>query len=265
VTSSLHTTFGGSIPEYYDRCVGAAWFGPFGRALAERVPMDPGGDVLEIACGTGLVTRSVRERLVPSRKLVATDLSKPMLDYASAKLSDLQGIEWREADGTRLPFGDGGFGAVVCALGVMFMPDKQGAFSEAHRVLKPGGMYALSTWDRIEENICAQVYAETIESLFPGDEEVRFRLPWSMHDERQLRRYLEGAGFGSIVIEKKRLPVTGDARTIATGQVRGTPRGSMLEKKGMSMEEAIDRVTVALGKVLDRAYAQALLTTAIRS
>src|SRR6185503_20411663 len=178
------------LPEYYDRCVGAAWFGPFGRALVEHVPKDPGGDVLEIACGTGLVTQALREKLAPSRKLVATDLSKAMIDYARAKLSALPGIEWREADGTKLPFRDGEFGAVVCALGMMFMPDKKAAFSEAHRVLQRGGMVALSTWDRIEENLCAQVYAETIESLFPGDEEVRFRLPWSMHDEKEIERYL---------------------------------------------------------------------------
>jgi len=245
---NLHATFSGTIPEYYDRCLGPAWFGPFGRELAALLPADPGGDVLEIACGTGLVTRELRDRLAPSRRLVASDLNPPMLDHARSKLAG-RAIEWREADAQMLPFRDREFAAVACALGFMFMPDKPKAFSEARRVLMDGGTLILSVWDRAEENPAARIYAETIESLFPGDEEVRFRLPWSMHDEAALRKLLTDARFDSVRMEKKRLPVAGvDARTIATGQVRGTPRGLLLEKKGVSMERAIDSVTKAIEK-----------------
>jgi SAM-dependent methyltransferase len=245
---NLHTTFGGSIPEYYDRCLGPAQFDPFGRELASLVPRDPGGDLLEIACGTGLVTRRLRDRLDPARRLVASDLSKPMLDYARASLAGIKGIEWHEADAMKLPFADAEFGAVVCALGFMFVPDKPAAFAEARRVLKDGGRLYFSVWDRLEENSCATVSAEAIERLFPDDPEIRFRLPWSMHDEAMLRKLLDDSGFERVRIERKRLPIVGDARTIATGGVRGTPRGVLLEKRGLSMDEAIDRVTVALEK-----------------
>src|SRR5688500_9010954 len=91
----LQRTFGGSIPSYYDRCLGPAWFDRFAADLARRLPRAPGGDVLEIACGTGLMTRHLRERLEPSRRIIATDLSQPMLDFASRKLADLGGIEWQ--------------------------------------------------------------------------------------------------------------------------------------------------------------------------
>jgi SAM-dependent methyltransferase len=247
VTSSLHTTFSGSIPEYYDRCLGPAWFGPFGRELAALLPPDPGGDVLEIACGTGLVTRELRERLAPSRRLVASDLNKPMLDYARSKLGE--------------------FAAVACALGFMFMPDKPKAFSQARRVLKRGGTLILSVWDRAEENDAARIYAETIEALFPGDQEMRFRLPWSMHDQVALRKLLGDARFEVARMEKKRLSVGDvDARTIATGQVRGTPRGLLLERKGVSMDEAIERVASAIAKYLAspgaRLHGQAILVEA---
>ena len=259
--ANLHTTFGGSIPEYYDRCLGPAQFDPFGRELAALVPRDPGGDVLEIACGTGLVTRRLRDRLDPARSLVASDLSKAMLDYARGALAGIKGIEWREADAMKLPFDDGGFGAVVCALGFMFVPDKPAALGEARRVLKDGGHLYFSTWDRIEENSAAKIFADTIEALFPGDEEIRFRLPWSMHDEAALCKLLEDARFEVVRIGKKRLPIVGDARIIATGQVRGTPRGALLEQRGLAMDEAIDRVTVALERA-GAVHGQALFVEA---
>ncbi|HUQ29532.1 MAG TPA: methyltransferase domain-containing protein [Usitatibacter sp.] len=243
---NAHTTFGGSIPEYYDRCLGPAQFDPFGRELAALVPRDTGGDVLEIACGTGLVTRRLRERLDPARRLVASDLSPAMLDYARKSLAGIQGIEWREADATSLPFRDGEFAAVVCALGFMFVPDKPAAFREARRVLAHGGRIYFSVWDRMEENIAAMVSAQAIERIFPDDAEIRFRLPWSMHDETMLRKLLADARFEVVSIQKRRLPILGDPRTLATGGVRGTPRGALLEQRGLSMDEAIERVTVAL-------------------
>jgi SAM-dependent methyltransferase len=265
VTSDPRTSFTGSIPEFYDRCLGPAWFGPAAMELVKRVPADPNGDVLEIACGTGLITREIRKRLSPTRKLVATDLNKPMLDFARDKLSGVEGIEYREADALNLPFGDAEFAVVVCGLGLMFVPDRKRALAEMRRVTRQGGCIVLSTWDAIEENTYAKVYAETIESLFPNDPEVRFRLPWELHDEKVLRDLLSSSGYKDIEIVKNRMPVGGDPRTIATGQVRGTPRGNLLEKKGMSMEEAIDRVTAAIETMREPGYATVIITRARRA
>ncbi len=85
MSEDLQRTFTKGIAENYDQYLGPAWFGPIAEDLARRLPADPGGDVLEVACGTGLVTRPLRERLAPARRLVATDLSPPMLDYARGK------------------------------------------------------------------------------------------------------------------------------------------------------------------------------------
>src|SRR5258705_6271268 len=124
----------------------------FAADLVQRLPEGPPGNVLEIACGTGIVTRRLRERLSPSLRLVATDLSKTMLDYARAKLDARRDIEWREADALKLPFEDGSFGAVVCGFGIMFAPDRQAALREARRVLIESGILLVHVWDRIEED-----------------------------------------------------------------------------------------------------------------
>ena len=244
----LSATFSGSIPEYYDACLGPAWFEPYAEDLARRLPPKPPGDVLEIACGTGLLTRRVRERLDPALRLVATDISKAMLDYARAKLPSA-GIEWREADAARLPFTDGEFGAVLCSFGVMFVPDRRGAFREARRVLKPGGIFLFNVWDRIEENQHALANAQLVEALFPGDSELRFPAPFEMHDPALLRSLLAEAGFREARLEKKGIRVSGiAARTVALGQIRGTPRSLLLEKRGASLDDMVAKLTAALTK-----------------
>ena len=94
---NVSASFSGSIPEFYDKCLGPAWFDVFAADLAQRLPAKPPGDVLEIACGTGVMTGRLRERLDSTVRLTATDLSKAMLDYARGKLSERRDIEWREA------------------------------------------------------------------------------------------------------------------------------------------------------------------------
>lgn len=241
--------FTGSIPEYYDTHLGAAQFEPFAVELARRLPARPGGDVLEVACGTGLVTRHLRERLDTSIRLVATDFSKPMLDYARGKLGEAK-IEWREADAASLPFGDDEFGAVVCAFGFMFVPDKDAAFSEARRVLKDGGPLLFDTWDRLEEHPHVAVMAKVLESFFPSEPEMRFTTPYEMHEPAQLRKLLGDAGFHDVKIEKKRLPLGRvSARTLAIGAVRGTPRSAIIEKRGVSLDDVIEKAARELAKV----------------
>jgi SAM-dependent methyltransferase len=262
-------TFSGSIPDYYDSCLGPAWFDAFAVDLALRLPAQPPGDVLEIACGTGLVTRRLRARLDPTVRLVATDLSKAMLDYARGKLSDYKGIEWREADAVNLPFGDGEFGAVVCAFGVMFVPDKRAAFGQICRVLKEGGILLFNVWDRIEENPHNATCAEVVEGAFPGDKEMRFRIPYEMHDPALLRQLLVEAHFGEVQIEKRLLQLDRvSARTIAIGQIRGTPRSLLIENRGVPLDEMVEKVAAALAKIGGaepyRGPAQALVVEARR-
>jgi ubiquinone/menaquinone biosynthesis C-methylase UbiE len=263
----IKADFTGSIPEHYDRCLGPAWFDAFAEDLVRRVPARPAGDVLEIACGTGRVTRKLRARLDPGTRLIASDLSKAMLQFARGNAGDVKNLEWREADACKLPFGDGAFGAVVCAFGYMFVPDRAAALREARRVLKEGGTLLFDVWDAIEENAHAAINAQVVESLFPGDAEMRYRVPYEMSSLSLLRELLDAAGLRELRIEKKRLPLGAvSARTIAIGQIRGTPRSLLIEQRGVPLDEVIDKVTAALAKAGGadpyRGYAQAIVVEA---
>ena len=117
--SDQHVAFVGSIPENYDRYLGPWLFEPFALDLVRRVQVSEGASVLEIACGTGIVTRQLRDSLPESARLIATDLNEAMLGYAAIKFGPNDKVELRQADATSLPFSDKSFDAVVCQFGVM--------------------------------------------------------------------------------------------------------------------------------------------------
>src|SRR6188508_2038428 len=149
--------FAGSIPKLYDTHLVPLIFEPYATDLANRLGSRPLSRVLEIAAGTGVVTRAIAARLPESVAIIATDLNQAMLDQAAA-VGTQRKVEWRQADAMKLPFEDASFDAVVCQFGVMFFPDKPGAFAEARRVLKPGGLFVFNVWDAIEHN----VFADTV-------------------------------------------------------------------------------------------------------
>src|SRR5687768_6277992 len=123
--SSVHTdkVFSGSISALYETHLVPLIFEPYAADLANRLASRSVTRVLEIAAGTGVVTRALASVLPERVSIVATDLNQPMLDQASA-IGTRRPVEWREADAMRLPFEDATFDAVVCQFGVMFFPDK---------------------------------------------------------------------------------------------------------------------------------------------
>src|SRR5258708_15048112 len=158
------------------------------------MPLRPKGDVLELACGTGIVTQRLRERIDPNFRLVASDLSEAMLAYARSKVKGK--IDWRIADAAALPFKDETFGAVLCALGVMFVPDKEKLFAETRRVLAEGGLLLFNTWDRIELNPHSRITSEVMQGLFPGDPEMDFSsIPYGFNHEAIIRGLLDPPRF----------------------------------------------------------------------
>ncbi len=235
--------FGGSIPEVYDAIMGPAQFEAYGAELAARLKSS--GDVLEIACGTGRVTRHLRDRLDRKLKLVASDISPAMLDMARKRVS---GVEFREADAGKLPFDPAAFDAVVCAFGVMFFPDRPAAFREMRRVLRKDGTLLFNVWDGLDNNPHGRSTAEIMEAIDPALK--GGAMPYLFNDRAGISGLLRNAGFQEERFDVVRIACTcPSARDFARGQIHGTPRGQLLQQKGVDVEAIIDEVAAALAKI----------------
>jgi ubiquinone/menaquinone biosynthesis C-methylase UbiE len=196
--------FAGSIPENYDRYMVPLIFEPYAADIARRAASMSPSAVLETAAGTGVVTRGLAPKLSPRASYVVTDLNQPMLEYAASRQAPDSRIKWRQADALTLPFEKATFDLVCCQFGAMFFPDRSSAYREAKRVLKPGGHFLFSVWDRIEENVFADDVTNALAEIFPNDPP-RFlaRTPHGYHDTALIRSELEDAGFSGVVIETR--------------------------------------------------------------
>src|SRR5215472_15945481 len=135
--SASDKVFAGSIPKIYETYLVPLIFRPYADDLAQRVAALQVRRVLEVAAGTGVVTRALAAALPGDVEIVATDLNQAMLDQAAATGTS-RPVTWRQADAMQLPFPDGSCDVVVCQFGAMFFPDKAKAFAEARRVLRKG-------------------------------------------------------------------------------------------------------------------------------
>ena len=187
--------FAGSIPQLYERYFVPLIFEPYAVDLAARVAALAPRRVLEVAAGTGVVTRHLAQRLPADVAIVATDLNPAMLAEA-ARMGTARPVEWTPADAMQLPFDDASFDVVVCQFGVMFFPDRGAGFAEVRRVLRPGGRFVFNVWDRIEENEFTDVATQALAGVFPNDPP-RFmaRTPHGYHERARIEDDLRRGGF----------------------------------------------------------------------
>jgi ubiquinone/menaquinone biosynthesis C-methylase UbiE len=248
--ASSSSAFHGSIPEHYDRHLGPAFFEPYAKDLVSRLPEENLNAVLEIACGTGIVTRQLRDRLPKETRIVASDLNRAMFEYAGRKFKAGEKVEWKEADATALPFSDQEFDAVVCQYGFMFVPDKEIAFREAHRVLKSGGVLVFNVWDSLEHNEIPRLTHAKIASFFPQDPPKFYQVPFGYHDKEVARQALQNAGFAGIESIVVKLPCRSPSpQDFAIGLVRGNPVSMEIQERGsVDVETVVKAVADAIAK-----------------
>lgn len=251
MVATVDKVFAGSIPEMYERLMVPLIFEPYARDLAARLAKIRPANVLETAAGTGVVTRALASALPAETRLTVTDLNQPMLDHAKGRQPADSRIAWKQADALALPFEDRSFDAVACQFGAMFFPDKVQGYREARRVLKPGGHFFFSVWDRIEENDFADVITQELAAVFPNDPP-RFlaRTPHGYHHEKQIREEVKAAGFTNISIdavdERSKAP---SPRDPAIAYCQGTPLRSEIEARGApGLEEATNKAADAMAR-----------------
>jgi SAM-dependent methyltransferase len=234
--SSSPAAFSGSVPQFYDGYLKGLIFEPFAAELARRVPADA-RRVLEIACGTGIVTRRLREAL-PDAEIVATDLNEAMTSYARDAVPG--NITWQVADAQELPFEDGSFDVAVCAFGFMFLPDRVKGFAETRRVLEPGGVLLGDTWHGVDTNLPAGKVDETLKRLFPDDPPTFLNTPYGYGDHGRIRADMEAAGWTDVELEDVTHAARADsAMDVAVGYARGTPLAGQLAERGADADAVI--------------------------
>ena len=230
------SAFVGSIPRTYHEYLGPLLFHDYARDLAGRLRLNPGARVLELACGTGIVTREIARALPEGARLTATDLNEAMLDVARETVGADERVAFRQADACKLPFADSAFDAIACQYGVMFFPNKAKAMREARRVLAPGGGYVFNVWDSLEHNPIPGLVHETLAGMFPGNPPAFLNAaPYGYFDRDGIEKTLRDAGFGEVHAEYVEFPSKApSAADAARGFLEGTPLLLELRDRGVT-------------------------------
>ena len=184
-----------SFPELYESILVGPLFRPWVEDLLQRANLRPGGRVLDLACGTGIVARLAKARVGAAGRVAGLDAAAPMLEVARKMAPE---VEWREGDAASLPFGAGEFDAVVCQQGFQFFRDKAAAAREIRRVLAPRGRAVIATWRSLEESPCFREAHRAAEPRVGRFVDERFGL-----DEAALQSLLGDAGLHDIRMEKR--------------------------------------------------------------
>ncbi|RPI19751.1 MAG: methyltransferase domain-containing protein [Ignavibacteriae bacterium] len=219
---SQYTSFTGSVPENYDKYLGPFLFDYFAGILTERLSQIKPSKILDIACGTGIVTKKIEEAL-PKSHIIGLDLNPDMIEFGKKKLKN-SSIEWKVSNAINLPFDNDTFDAVVCQFGVMFFPDKAAAFIEARRVLKPNGTFIFNTWDSLEINELFLTSDRVIGRIFTDNPPDFYKVPFSFYDTKEIEKLLNEAGFRDIKLEYVKTKAENESvKALAIGLVEGNP------------------------------------------
>jgi SAM-dependent methyltransferase len=248
--------FVGNIPENYDHGLVPHIFEGYADDLVARLTAGAPTEILELAAGTGVVSRKIRDRVSAESSLTVTDLNGPMLDVARAKFRHEENVLFKTADAGALDFPDDAFDAVVCQFGVMFFPDKAEAYGETRRVLRAGGRYLFNVWCGWAGNAFARIAHETAADFFPDDPPGFYRVPFGYCDPDEIRRALVSEGFQEVEIDSVSLaaPIL-SADRFARGLVFGNPLHQEVIDRGGDAEALCTRLAEALtselGETLD--------------
>lgn len=256
----------GSGPENYER-----YFIPaIGRPLAERLVAEAalrrGERVLDVACGTGIVTRLAAERVGPSGSVAGLDVNAGMLSVARS-IGAAAGvpIRWYETTAESIPLPDDAFDVVFCQLGLMFVADRQAAVREMRRVAVPGGRILVSVptptpfFDLLDRAFQRHLPA--------GAEFVR--AVFSLNDPAEVEGLFSGAGLEDFSVRRESIELLlPSAREFLWQYVQSTPLAGLVAQADSEILAALERDVVAGWQSWARdgglAYQQGMIVTTAR-
>jgi len=236
--------YGGNVPLNYERYFVPAIGAPAAKALVEIAALHPGERVLDVACGTGVVARLASEAVGIDGTVAGLDINPGMLAVARATTPAGTEIEWHEASAEAMPLPDASFDAVLCQMGLQFVPDKQAALRQMRRVLAPGGRLILNVPGPVPQlfSVMGEALARHIDA-----EAVAFvDQVFSLHDTAEIRNLIDGAGFRDISVQADtkalRLPAP---ETFLWQYVHSTPLADAVAQVSDERRGALERDVAA--------------------
>ncbi|MCA9863587.1 MAG: methyltransferase domain-containing protein [Thermomicrobiales bacterium] len=185
--------------EMYDSWFVPVLFAPVAEQMVGGVALPPHAQVLDVACGSGVVARTVAARLHGAGQVTGLDLSPAMLRVAR-RASEAAGlaIDWVQGDAQALPFPDVAFDLVFCQQAIQFFPDRARAVAEMHRVLAPGGEVGVACWRGLARNRFFAHLAQVVQAQVDSD---ALALPFALDDPLELAGLLQQAGCQDVSVE----------------------------------------------------------------
>lgn len=184
-----------SAAEVYEEFFVPALFLEWAPRVGDAAQLAAGQKVLDVACGTGVLTREAAQRVQPGGSVIGLDRNDGMLAVARNKAPD---IDWRLGKAESLPFEDGATDAVVSQFGLMFFEDREAALREMWRVLRPGGRLAVAVWDALERTPGYAAMTALLQRLFGDRVADALRAPFALGDPEILASQFARAGISVI-------------------------------------------------------------------
>lgn len=236
--------YSGSAPENYERYFVPVIGAPLANDLIEIAALRPGERVLDVACGTGVVARLASQLVGDAGTVTGLDINPGMLAVARSTTPPGMLIDWHEGRAEAMPFPDTSFDAVLCQIGLQFVPDKHAVLSEMWRVLVPGGRLILNLPGPTPQlfAIMAEALAHHISSEAAGFVNHVF----SLHDETELQNLIIGAGFRDSSVQANtkslRLPAPEE---FLWQYVHSTPLAGVVRQAHDDLRGSLERDVVA--------------------
>ena len=172
-----------------------------GKGTMQRLALLPGGNVLDVGCGTGASALPAAQAVGPKGSVIGVDLSARLLDRAREKAKALgrANVEFRYADMTSLGYPDGHFDAVVSVFSIFFVPDMEGLVRELWRMVRPGGKLAVTTWG---PRIFEPAYSRWLAAIKRERPDLYNAFnPWDrITDVQSVRRLLQDGGIANAEV-----------------------------------------------------------------
>jgi ubiquinone/menaquinone biosynthesis C-methylase UbiE len=197
----------GTAPEAFER-LGSAFTTTY-EELVALATLHGGERVLDVACGTGGVTRRAARIVGPAGKVVGVDVNEGMLSVARTVPQQHDGspIEWHHSDAAALPFPAAAFDVVFCQYGLEFFADRAAGLREMVRVLVPGGRLVLRVWRALERQPFYMALFEALERHVRAGAATPIRAAFTLADMADLRALVAGAGFRAVHIRITTNPI----------------------------------------------------------